>query len=467
MFSPFQKPLESLDATDLERLRHVAEGWYVEYKSELSKAPDIAKSISAFANTYGGWVFYGVGEKSKSEPVAESFLGINLGNVDAALQRIRQAVAQHMNPAAHFDVRAIQGDGVSLAADKIVIGVRVPQSPTAPHVHTSGKIYRRVADGSEPKAENDRHLLDQMFRRSDELKKDFKNWVGRDPEFSKDEAKVPYLRLLMIADPWGEENPWLETDAMRLKSLFGKEKGLMAAVPLNSIYTSHNGYIARQANGNDPHNLGLTWRFRESLVSDVLVPLNFYNVDSPYALGEHLGGYEQAERFVRILEASNYAAPRVVDLNLLFNLLIGLVETQRRLLAEAKWTKPYFIKAKLLNVWRTIPFLDVDHIIEGFEADGLPVCLDKIVTTPPGSDPDTFQKVEAFVTITDEDGERADIVIQALTILQPIARAWGLSFALDADRYPDTFRKLHEASVLAIELQKGKTHKTPLPTPRF
>ena len=59
LFSPFDNQLESLSAPDLERLRDVAEGWYIEYKSEVSKAPDIAKSISALANTYGGWIFYG------------------------------------------------------------------------------------------------------------------------------------------------------------------------------------------------------------------------------------------------------------------------------------------------------------------------------------------------------------------------------------------------------------------------
>ena len=53
-YNPFSKEIDQLDSGDLEKLRQVHEGWYVEYKAELPKAKAIAKAISAFANTYGG-----------------------------------------------------------------------------------------------------------------------------------------------------------------------------------------------------------------------------------------------------------------------------------------------------------------------------------------------------------------------------------------------------------------------------
>lgn len=452
MFSPFDKPLEDLAAADLERLSGVAEGWYVEYKSEMSKALDVAKSLSALANTYGGWVFYGVEEKSKAEPVAGAYPGINGADADAALQRIRQAVAQLMNPAAHFEARAVIGDGVAFASDRVVICVRVPQSLAAPHVHSSGRIYRRVADGSEPKAENDRHLLDQLFRRSDDLRKQFEEWVDRDPELSRGEEEVPYLRLMMIADPWGDESPWLETNAPQLKPLFAESPGVVSSVPFDTIYTSSRGYVARQS-GNDPHNLGLTWRFRESLVSDVYVPLSLHTVDAPRILREHLEGYEQADRFVKLLEAKGYSSPRVVDLNLLFNVLVGVVEIQRRLLAKANWSKSYFVKARLLNVWRTVPFLDIDAVMDCFEADGLPVCLDGLVTAPSGADPESFQEVQPML---DAQPEAARILLQALIILEPIARAWGLPTVMDRALEPPMYERLQQAGARSVKVQRRK-----------
>jgi hypothetical protein len=54
-YSPFPKPLSDIVAADLSVLRSVVEGWYVEYRRLVPNASSIAKSISAFANQFGGW----------------------------------------------------------------------------------------------------------------------------------------------------------------------------------------------------------------------------------------------------------------------------------------------------------------------------------------------------------------------------------------------------------------------------
>ncbi|HYC97025.1 ATP-binding protein [Brevundimonas sp.] len=453
-YTPFQRPLEDLTVDDLSRLTTTSEGWYVEYKREVPNATSIAKSISALANTYGGWLFYGVEEASKDNSVAGSFPGVPTIEMDANLQRIRQAVAGHLNPSPHFDVKVLTGphDG-GLAADRGVICIYVPRSFAAPHVHRSGQIYRRVGDGSEPRPENDRHLLDQLFRRGDELRKDFETWVERDPEFSKGEEEAPYLRLMMVTDPWRDEDPWLEIDSSELREIFNVSRGVVSSVPFETLYTSANGFIARQVNVNDPHNLGLTWRFRQTLVSDVIVPLNFYAVDQAWRLEEHLEGYEQASSFIASLERRNYASPRVVDLNMLFNLLVGVVEIQRRLLARAGWTKPYYIKARLLNVWRTVPFLDIRAVLDRFEAFGLPLCLDEKVTTPPGTGPESFDEIPPF---EDVESESVRVLLQTLALFTPIARAWGLPEHLGPDVQPPYFTQLQQAGIRAIAVQDRK-----------
>lgn len=175
-YSPFGKELKDLEAANLLALRQAAEGWYIEYKREVPNAASIAKSISAFANTYGGWVFYNVKEKSKEDAVAGAFPGVPRADVDASLQRIRQAVAGQVNPSPHFDMKVLWGPcaEIGLAADHAVICVQVAWSPAAPHVHKSGQIYRRVADGSEPRPEGDRFVLDQLFRRADDVRKQYR-----------------------------------------------------------------------------------------------------------------------------------------------------------------------------------------------------------------------------------------------------------------------------------------------------
>lgn len=453
MYSPFETSLDSLAAADLERLRDVAEGWFIEYKRELSKSADIAKSISALANTYGGWVFYGVEEKSRDEPVAGSFPGIDASVADAALQRIRQAVAQHMDPASHYEARTVRGDGTTLPTDRVVVCVRVPKSLSAPHVHSTGRIYRRVGDGSEPKPETDRHLLEQLFRRADDLRRYFADWVGRDPEFSEGESDTPYIRLLMIADPWGDEEPWLDTTVAELKPLFEQASGLVGSTPFDTLYTSSRGYVARQARNNNPHNLGLTWRFRESLVSDVYIPLNMYE-ETPGGLAQRLHGYEQADRFARILMDHGYENARVVDLSFLFGVLIGVIEIQRRLLAAAGWTKPWFVKVRLLNSWRTLPFLDVDVVLDTLERDGLPVHLDGTDTAPAGTDPETFVEVGPMDGTGDE---QARILLQAMVVMDPIAKAFGLATPLERELNPPMYQRLQAAGARAMEVQARRS----------
>ena len=66
-YSPFDKRIADLQPNDRAVLKSVSEGWYVDYKSRLIDARAMAKALSAIPNTYGGWLFIGVGEHSKDE----------------------------------------------------------------------------------------------------------------------------------------------------------------------------------------------------------------------------------------------------------------------------------------------------------------------------------------------------------------------------------------------------------------
>ena len=61
-YSPFSKPLAEFPPEELNVLRDVSEGWFVDYKSEALSPRDFGKHLSAFANQFGGWLFVGVKE---------------------------------------------------------------------------------------------------------------------------------------------------------------------------------------------------------------------------------------------------------------------------------------------------------------------------------------------------------------------------------------------------------------------
>ncbi len=459
-YSPFESEFKDLKSDDLIALRTANEGWYIEYKREISKASTIAKSVSSFANTYGGWIFYGVEEKSKEDAVAGVFRGIKREDVDAALQCMRQAVAGHVNPAPHFNTKVLWGPAanVGLAEDRAVICVQVPRSMTAPHVHKSGQIYRRIADGSEPKAESDRFVLDQLWKRSDDLRKSYKKWVKRKPEFSEAEEELPYVRLLLVPDRWGDRAAWTEAPIEEIRSIFGNTTGLVSTLPFDNVYTAGNSFIARQRKDNDPHNLGLTWRFFRDLSSEILIPLNFYQNDLS-SLVENFKGYKHAQPYAELLYSQGHRSPRVVDLNFLFNILVGISELQRNLLNLGKWTSSYFMKARLLNVWRITPFLDIASVLEEFRKHGTPMCLDSNIITPGGTEPETFAEV---IVSEDVDDQKVRIILEALALFAPMAFAFGVPAWTDTrldDESPTYYEELSNAGGRALEVQRLRSER--------
>lgn len=459
-YSPFEKDFADLAVADLSALRAASEGWYIEYKREVPNANGIAKSLAAFANSYGGWLFYGVDEASKENPAAGAFPGISMGEADASLQRIRQAAANCINPAPYFETRLLQGPNADLGLDEgqAILVVRVPQGINAPYIHKSGQIYRRVADGSEPKPENDRFLLDSLFRRSDDLRQQYKDWLARDPELSKAEENSPFLRLMITVDPWAERDPWLETDLAGIRDIFNSgAASLISGLPFDSVHKSPRGFIARQIHTNDPSNLGLTWRFRQTLTGDVIVPLKVEAPREPFELLE-LDGYQHIRRYIGILQKGRHARPQIIDLNLLFNLLTGIVERQEQLMAAAGWQGEWYFKVRLLNVWRTIPFLDVPIVLDEFEAHGIPLCLDETVTVLDGSDPETLLRVDRRLDI---ESPHARVLLQALALFEPIASAWGISAWMPVgEDQPAYYQQLQLAGARALKVQANRTPDT-------
>ncbi|MBK9387353.1 MAG: ATP-binding protein [Planctomycetes bacterium] len=461
MYTPFSKRFDELIAPDLEVLRSVPEGWYVEYKREVPAPTSIAKSISAFANTFGGWLFYGVEEVAKENPVAGTLRGIPKDQIDAAIQRIRQSVAENSNPTPFFEARPIWGPlpSMRLEAEHAIICVRTPSSLNAPHVHKNGVIYRRVADSSEPKPESDRFVLDQLFRRADGLRTEYATWIDDDPEFSKAEGNTVYARLLLVADLWKDQEPWLGAPLQEVRGILGGRDRLLSSVPLDTVHSTSYGYVGRQLAGNNPELLGLTWKLKRTLESEVIVPLPLYTPGHLSVFKHKLRGYANIDRFASLLERHAMEAPRIVDLNHLFGVILGIVRTQRLLLRAARLPGKFYAKVKLLHVWRTIPFIDVVPVLEGFERSGLPMCLESSVLSPPGAQPESFFELNEH----DDVGEEAvRMIVQSMMIFGHVALAYGVPSWMDhagEGELPPYHEELVQAGERAMNVQRDRVQE--------
>ena len=446
-YSPFDKDIKDLQSEDLSVLRSVNEGWYVEYKREATTASALAKALSAFANTYGGWLFLGVDEARNDVSVAGDFVGIPQQSAEVILQQLRQAASNSLNPTPYFVTKVLFGPCpiINLAPGTAIIVVQIPCSLTAPHVHKDGRIYRRVADGSEPKPETDRFVLDQLWRRGDVIRKAARKWIRRDPEFSKSEEKSPYLRLLLCVDPWQQKDPWLDASLSDIREVFHRNEAGFATMPFETVYSSSEGIVARQLGKNDPQNLGLIWKTRKDLSCDILLPLPFYNVGSPEKLIPILDRYDYIGKFVQLLysQGSGYSSPMVVDLNLVLQAHIAVASKYSQLLALATDERAFYCKARLLNCWRTIPFVDVIQVLNTFETHGVPMVLEDTLTAPDGYDPDSFAHI---VPPSSDDAIPREVnasIVQGICAFIQTAMAFGVP-TLVSDRFGEDDAQLYQ-----------------------
>ena len=436
-YSPFDKSIDDLQPADLAILKNVSEGWYVEYKSEMINASALAKAVSAFANTFGGWLFLGVKEQGKDGSGAGAFPGIPKKDVDGVLQRLRHSAAQHLNPTPTFQTKVLSGpcDETGLIAGASVVAIEIPQSHITPHVHKDGRIYRRVADGSEPKPETDRFILDQLWRRDEPIRERVREWVKRDPEFSQVEEKIPYVRLLFCVDPWFQKDIWLSTPLSEIRGILAaiSESGSVS-VPFDTFYSTAEGFVARQVKGNDPDSYGTTCRIRRDMSCDVVLPLPLYAPGNDLAsLVVELDGYDHKARFIRILKEQGHTQPRIADLNFLMNLLIGVVSKYRHLLRLADISGEFYFKARALNVWRVAPFVDIETALDEFEVHGLPVVLDTTATFPAGYEPESFDHIAELGN--EKRATEVQAALQAAVVFALVVRLFGIDISDRAEKY--------------------------------
>ena len=424
----------------------------------------LAKAISAFANTYGGWLFLGIQERSPDEPVAGSFPGIPDTEIDNARQRLRQSVAEHLNPTPYFEIKTLQGPcpEIGLAEGSSLIAIEILQSHTAPHVHKDGRIYRRVGDSSEPKAETDRFILDQLWRRADDIRNMIRKWIERDPELSESEGKQPYVRLMFCVDPWYQREPWIDAPLSEIRSILTSLEMSGPSLVFDTFYPTRAGFIARQLKGNDPNIFGLTWRVRRDLSCDIVLPLQLYTPDHTNKLVTKWDGYKYVDIFINILRAQGHTQPKIVDLNHMLNSLIAVVSKYRRLLKLVNQGEQFYFKVRLLNVGRIVPFIDIETILGEFEQYGLPVVLDNVVNLPLGDDPESFALIAGQGYKNDEH-QNEEIInsLDGFAMFIIIAEGFGISVDWNSDPEKKTilFDDLFATCNRAMRVQQNRNQR--------
>lgn len=390
LYTPFDKEFEKVETSDLLELKNVHEGWYVDYKSAPLKPRDYAKAISAMANTYGGWIFIGIEEKSKDDNVAGSFPGVSEKQVDTVRQQIRQSVKDHLQPPPHFDIRAIGAPDAK--SNEKVFCLLVPPSNKAPIIHSDGRIYRRLNDASEPVPETNRTVVDHLFRRSEEIEDIYTNWVEDDPIISEAEKDLSYIRLLMVPDYWEERQIYLKCNAIELRELMEENaQGTAYVGNFDTIYSQPGGFVCRQTKYNNPQLLNYTLNVDRQLKNELIVPINSFRIKDAVNTFAHRPVLTELMEF---LVKQSYGECSAIDIGRTFGAIDAAFSIQKKLQERVGYVGKTHVKLKLCNVWRRIPVLDATPKELRWDEFGVPLIQSEDFTVLPGGSVESFIEVD-------------------------------------------------------------------------
>lgn len=137
----------------LNAINEIEESFFFEFKEDGVKPSKLIEEISAFANTYGGYIFLGVADD-------KTIVGCKEWNE----QRIFSVIHDSISPTPSFDVKKFQFD-----EDKVVYILRIDEGAEPPYITNKGMIYERISSSS--CVVKDSNKLSQMFLKRKEEEK--------------------------------------------------------------------------------------------------------------------------------------------------------------------------------------------------------------------------------------------------------------------------------------------------------
>jgi len=201
-------------------------------------------------------------------------------------------------------------------------------------------------------------------------------------------------------------------------------------IPFDNIFSSPDGYIARQAKGNSFRNRLFTWEFSRNGNSFVTIPLPILSLGQPASdeskpvLPSPWSDYLNFEDFLVHYFRNNLGGGRILNLNNLPTLLMAIVSRHFTLMRSSTGSGLSFVKARIENVWRTVPFVDLPEYVEHVSRFGLPVIQGDQFLVPPGSSLGTFIEASAD-PMSQSDHEKFEVNISSELLLH-LMMAFGI-----------------------------------------
>lgn len=127
------KEFEDISAEDISKcIKDIEESFFFEFKDDRVSGGDLSKEISAFSNTYGGYIFIGISDNKE-------ILGCNEWNEE----RILNVIHDSITPLPIFNIKK-----VVFEQNKDIYLIQVCEGAEPPYITNKGKIYERISSAS-------------------------------------------------------------------------------------------------------------------------------------------------------------------------------------------------------------------------------------------------------------------------------------------------------------------------------
>lgn len=170
------KSWEKLRAQDIEKyLIEGEENYFFEYKCDEVSTGDLIKEISAFSNTYGGYIFLGIADDKTVT-----------GCKNWTEQRITTTIHSCITPTPNFDIKKFK------ISNKVVFIIKIEEGDIPPYITNKGSVYERISSSSckiVSEKITDAIKLHQLFEKTETQKSRTEKKLYLDPLLS--DNKIP------------------------------------------------------------------------------------------------------------------------------------------------------------------------------------------------------------------------------------------------------------------------------------
>lgn len=419
----YLRPVAEIGFADLEELRSLQEGWFVEFKERPPEPSKLARSISSFANSHGGLLVIGAKEDQKTRRLAD-FVPMTREGADLCITKVREAITSHVSPPAYYEVSAIELESIKKSEEeRWIVLISIPKGKIGPYLHSSGCIYVRIGDSASPFALSDLSHHERLWADALHRKERIKERVE---DISKQfQVGTPSIHLVILADdlPSADKRRLTFEDFSRI----ARESHVDSATGLfDHVQTLDTSFLARRTEKNFRSD-GVMWDYDyQRRLHFIKVPIATHIwSNGEFNVHQNLFGIDSlAARLSNVKIDGDLMVTNLLPSAYFLSIIIHKVKKVHEL---EGYSGDLQLNARAVDVRGTIPFLATPNYFDEIDKIGLPFVLREIGFIRALDDPAAWLKFGASIDRIDVNGKfDIELGITFLTF-SLIAQSMGIS----------------------------------------